>query len=284
MNILSPERDDVLLSGRAPKHIRKFLREAGGVTPWGENRYRLVKAEWVMRYCGARWTDWPEGVDLLDQGGLEFSEETRTVKHVCADPTDPTKSIVAEMDVPARVSLKSNQPLRVVEEMRWIKIYPHDKGWMLQAWYPASFYSPSHYEVTVTGRPDLPLLGTFPSKGQYERQFGYILKGLRYETFPSMPGESWMERAIQHHESRIGKINPNLDEDDPARNLRMVLTLEEMKEARMVYEKSQQEELESKIKDKIGPIFGSSLAAGRYREELANQARAKGVVIGHCGN
>ena len=281
---LSPEREDVLKAGVAPLHIRKFLRQVGGVTPWGENRYRLVRAECVMRYCGARWTDWPDGIDLLDQGGLEFSEETVRTKHSFKDPTNPRKTITTEMDVPAKVSLKSNQPLRVVEEMRWIRIYPNDKGWMLQAWYPASFYSPQHYEITVTNRPDLPLLGAFPSKGQYERQFRTMYKKQFMETFPKMPGESWMERAIQHHESRISELNPNPEEHDAARNVRMLLTLEEMKTARESYEKMQRAELEDKIREKISPIFGSTLEAGRYREQLAQQCREKGVVLGHVGN
>ena len=67
------ERDDVLINGIAPKHTRKFLQEIGGVTPWGENRYRLVLAECVMLYVGARWHDWAPNTDLLDQGGLDIN-------------------------------------------------------------------------------------------------------------------------------------------------------------------------------------------------------------------
>ena len=67
------ERDDVLINGIAPKHIRKFLQQIGGVTPWGENRYRLVLAECVMLYVGARWHDWAPNTDLLDQGGLDIN-------------------------------------------------------------------------------------------------------------------------------------------------------------------------------------------------------------------
>src|SRR5690348_6527766 len=97
---LLPERDDVLLEGRAPKHIRKWLQRVGGVTPSGENRYRLVKAESVMVYVGARWHDWDQEAELLDQGGLEFSEKTRKSTYLMRDPTNPSKEIAIEADIP----------------------------------------------------------------------------------------------------------------------------------------------------------------------------------------
>jgi len=278
---LLPERPDVLPTGVAPKHIRKWLRSTGGVNPWGENRYRLILAQSIVVHCGARWHDWDANTPLEDQGGLEFSPETRKSTMVMRDPTDHTKTIAVEAEVPRAVQVKKTAPTRIVEEMRWIQRYPNDEGWMLQVWYPASYYSHEHYEVTVAGRPDLPLLGEFPAHGQYERQFFYLDdKGEKHETFPKMPGQSWMERAIQHHESSLAKKaneSPNVE-------WRMLKTLGEMKAARDFYAKQARAEFDAQIKDKISPIFSNSLEGGRYREQLAKQAREKGVVIGHVGN
>src|SRR5271169_5363583 len=117
MNLLQ-ERADVLPNGQAPEHIRKFLRQAGGVNPWGENKYRLVLADCVMLYCGGRWHDWAPETELLDQGGLEFTGKRKT-QYVMRDPVDHTKQIMVEAESPAKVGVKKQQPIRIVEEMRW---------------------------------------------------------------------------------------------------------------------------------------------------------------------
>jgi len=275
---LKPERPDVLPEGRAPKHIRKFLRDVGGVNPWGENRYRLVLAQCVMIQQGARWHDWPDDTALLDQGGLEFSERTRKSTYIMRDPTDHSREIAVESDVPAFVGVKKNQPTRVVEEMRWIPRYTDVKGWLLQVWYPPSYYSREHYDMHVKGRPDLPILGEFPAHGQYERQFVHMAKGAFHETFPTIPSESWMERAIQHHERKISEqSSPNVE-------YRMLITLRDMQKAREQYERKQREEYELKLRDRMSPIFSDTLEGGRIREQLARRCREQGIKLGHVGN
>ena len=283
---LLPERADILPIGVAPKHIRKWLQRAGGITPWGENRYRLVLAQCVMLNCGARWHDYVEGATLEDMGALEFSTETRKSNYVMRDPSDPTKSIVVEADVPQGVKVKQPAIQRVVEEMRWIpRLLGANneviEGWMLMVWYPPTYYSREHYEITVTGRPDLPVIGEFPAKGQYERQFFYLDQdGEKQETFRSMPGESWMQSAIEHHERKLAdKAN-----ESPNVEWRMLQTLAAIKKAREAYEASQRSEHDAKIKDRISPIFSKSLAGGRYREQLAQRCREQGIELGHVGN
>jgi hypothetical protein len=277
MHPLLPERNDVLPDGRAPKHIRKFLRDVGGITPWEENRYRLVLAECVMVYGGARWHDWDKAAELTDQGGLRFSGQRKST-YLMRDPTNHSREIAIEADVPAFVGVKPNHPIRVIEEMRWIPRYTDIKGWLFQVWYPPTYYSREHYEVTVKGRPDLPLLGEFPAHGQYERQFVYMCEGELHETFPNMPGESWMERAIEHHEKKLAEDrSPNVE-------WRMLVTLRDMQRARLAYEQKQRAEFEAKVKDRISPIFSSSLEGGRFREELARRCLEKGIKLGHVGN
>jgi len=133
----------------------------------------------------------------------------------------------------------------------------------------------------VTGRPDLPVIGEFPSKGQYERQFFYLDQdGEKQETFRSMPGESWMQSAIEHHERKLAdKAN-----ESPNVEWRMLQTLAAIKKAREAYEASQRSEHDAKIKDRISPIFSKSLAGGRYREQLAQRCREQGIELGHVGN
>jgi hypothetical protein len=69
------ERNDILPEGRAPRVVRKFLRQVGGLNPYGEDNYRLVLAQCVMILRGGEWWDWPEDTDIEDQGGITFSEE-----------------------------------------------------------------------------------------------------------------------------------------------------------------------------------------------------------------
>lgn len=279
MHKLLPERDDVLREGRAPRHIRKFLMNVGGVNPWGENRYRLVRAECVMEYVGARWHDWDKGVEFLDQGGLQFSERKRKSTYLMRDPTNPSREVEIETDVPATVSIRETKPVRTVEEMRWIPRYSDLKGWLFQVWYPSSFYSPEHYRITVKGRPDLPLLGEFPSHGRYERQFITHVKDKGFvEALDSMPGESWMERAIQHHEAKLAANNsPNVE-------YRMLITMAEIQKARENYDRKVREEFELKCRERIQPLFSNSLEGGRIREQLARRCLEKGIKLGHVGN
>lgn len=274
------ERDDVLINGIAPKHIRKFLQQIGGVTPWGENRYRLVLAECVMLYVGARWHDWAPNTDLLDQGGLDINM------------TEKEALDLSPAELQARMKaakVKPNTPERTVEEMRTLPRYSDITGWMLQVWYPATYYSESHYAVTVTGRADLPLLGKFPAHGQYERQFFYFEKGLdgkmrKRETFAHQPGESWMQRAIEHNEREISKRSGNLDANSTEQKWRTMIAIQEVQKARETYEASQRREFEAQMKDQTNFLFSSTEAAGRIREEVAQRCRAKGVVMGHVGN
>jgi hypothetical protein len=284
---LLPERHDVLTDGRAPKHLRKWLRDVGGVNPWGENRYRLVIAEKVMVYVGARWHDWKPNTVLQDQGGLEFSG-TRKSKNVMRDPSDHSKTIEVEMDVPAMVGVSQNSPIRVVEEMRWIPRYSDIKGWLLQVWYPPNYYAREHYEVHVEGRPDLPLLGEFPAHGVYERQFTHDEQRLDgswhlAETFPTIPGQSWMELAIQHNERAITERG-DVSVSDTERAWRSLKHVAELQAARVAHERREQANAEAMLKDDISPVFGSSLESGRIREELAAKCRMKGIVLGHVGN
>jgi hypothetical protein len=273
------EREDVLAAGYAPKEVRKFLAKLGGLNPYGEASYRMVLAQHVLIYRGNHWTDWPENSNLEDQGGLVFSEETKMVDTVVKTPAGIQK-ITAE--VPAETYVSRVRPLREVDEMRWIPRYPHLSGWILQHWDPPSAYgSKEEWEKhTVKGRPDLLLLGNFPSKGDYEISAEWIEKSgaVAQCAFEKVPPFDWLERAIAQREyNRNQLVSANKD-------WRMLVRMHEFRNQQEKEARKRREMLEMKIREKIKPIFASSLEAGRIREQLAARARERGVVMGHVGN
>src|ERR1700690_2899994 len=135
MTPIPPERNDVLRAGWAPKPLRRFLHKVGGDNPYGEPKYRLVKAECVQVMLGNVWVDWPEDTPIEQQDGLVFSEES-VIRPVMAKIAKSGTILKSLVEMPEGMNLSTTRAVRRVPEMRLVKRYPYHEGWMLQHWDP----------------------------------------------------------------------------------------------------------------------------------------------------
>lgn len=276
------ERSDILPLGRCPEIVWRFLRQLGGLNPYGEPNLRLAKASSIMVLRGGEWHDWPKNTNLQDQGGIYFSEKKKIVRTV--QPGYAGTKMLVDVEMPEEISVVDQKPMRVIKEMRWVKRYPSMSGWLLQHWDPAHKYGDrTWWETKKVPGTDFQILGPFPERGDYEPLIAYIdfsqqgtpvITQTWNEILPFSHMEEdyqrWMQMK-QVHES------PNAD----WRKLTRMIEYQNQEAAR---EARDTEEMRLRIKDQMTPIFASSLEAGRWREELANRCRARGIHMAHCGN
>lgn len=278
---LKAERDDVLPDGRAPRNYRQFLRDFGGVNPYGEANYRLVRAEHVLITLGNLWTDWPEGTPIEEQDGLIFSDET-TLVETFAKIKESNLTLKQLVEMPKEMLPSSTKPLRRVAEMRTVKRYPNITGWMLQHWDPPELYgSREKWEGPhVPGFPNLPMCGPYPERGRYEQTncWTTIEDGqLRVHSvfLRELPPFDKLEDAMLARE-RKREANRNVANQDWVR-------LIAVNEVMQIYEDERRkfrEFVRLYCKDKTKHLFGSSLESGRMRNEMA----ARAGITGHVGN
>lgn len=278
---LYPERDGVLPRGWAPLQVRAFMRQVGGLNPYGEANYRIVLAQSIYEWHGGRWVDWPEGLSIQQMGGTEMVADDKDFKkHILklAGSGLPAQELTTEV---RRLVPSATQPLRVVEEMRFVPRYPYQEGWMLQCWRPPSqFGSESWWESqTVPGRHDLPILGPFPKKGDYEA-LDHMERGpngteIVRTTYRELPALAGLEHAIQFLEDQ--KYREREGATPEARILIRVHDYEKQLEANR---KKAESDRAMYLTEVLKPYLGQSLAAGRLRTEAANDAGLKT----HVGN
>lgn len=277
------DRGDVLPDGQAPKSIRTFLRTLGGVNIYGEPNLRVVLANKITQVRGGAWHDWPEGTELSDQGGIVFSEETEVRRVVM--PGALGKKLVADIEMPCETFISKQQPLRVVNEMRTVLRYPSLEGWMLQQWEPASRYAPREWweRHRVPGAAHLMVLGPFPDTGRYDPFVEWLdmtEPGHPYkrQTWPEIPAVARLEEGyyrMLRSKEKAQSANPDW---------RKMTAMIELQEQRQFEHEKAIKENAAAYKDAISPLMGSTLEAGRAREDVANRLRAKGLEMGHCGN
>lgn len=276
------ERSDILAAGRCPLIVQRFLRQLGGLNPYGEPNIRIALADHILIQRGGEYHDWPKGTDLRDQGGLIFSEKTKIVHTTAPGPNGTKVKISAEM--PEEMYVSQQKPTRVVKEMRWVKRYPDLKGWMLQHWDPPHNYgSREWWEAQKVGGTEINILGPFPERGDYEPFIVWVeFKGgkMRYEhqTVAEIPAFSRIEEGYNQWMRTREEL---LSACKEWRQLTRMIEFQRQQEAK---EKKDDEEFQLRLRDRIAPVFSSSLEAGRIREEWAQRARAKGVQISHVGN
>lgn len=275
-------RNDVLPAGEAPKNVQNFLRRLGGLNVYGEPNLRVVLADHITQVRGGAWHDWPEGADLNSQGGMVFSEETM-VKKVTM-PGALGKKLVVDVEMPCEMSISEQKPLRIVNEMRTVLRYPDIQGWMMQQWEPASRYAPrTWWEQHKVPGTDFMILGPFPDTGRFEPFVEWLdmtTPGTPYrrQTWPEIPALARLEEGYYR------MLRSKEKEQSANPDWRKMTALIELQEQRQAAHRKAQEENKAMYRDALKPLLGSSLEAGRAREEVADRLRAKGMEIGHCGN
>jgi hypothetical protein len=222
---------------RAPQEIQDYLLAIGGRTPFDEPMWRLVLARNVVwKVAGGK--VWNESLSVSERGGFDLFEGC---------PYD-------------------NQPLRdesgkLVEQQR----YPHLDGWILQRWFPSSFYNKAQWFVPENCLPDgTPKLGPFPQYGDYEMVGG---------TMERVPDKQELYDFISAYyrglEGRSGSVESRVHE---AVNAAQYAQQREERKTRTF--------VDEYMRDRCSYIWSSSLEAGRVREEVGKRLG----IREHLGN
>lgn len=227
-----------------PRSVQQFLTSFGGRNPFGQPHWRLlVGADRLVKEAGV-YRDWAEGLSTAEKGGMRFEG--------CPDQPG------------VNFGRYENKPIRVVTEMREIRKYPHAEGWILEKWFPASAYGTQedwYSYKAVDGFTSM--LGPYPERGDYEMIYG---------PWPRIPSTGLLQRYVSSYaagiNSRVGTAESRAQEA----LLRYEYQLEED-------ERRRKAEYAMQMADHLSPMKSSSLAASRWRNELA----AKRGITEHVG-
>lgn len=267
-------------NARCSDHVYKFLRKVGGVNKYGDNNYLLAIASEVRFLQGGEFWDYPDHVRGLDQGRMEFSEETVKVPVTTKLPDGSETGILTE--VPREMAV-TGHPTRIVKEMRWVKRWPNVDGWVILHWEPeAGGSTRSWWEQWKVKGTELPVMGPWPEKGMYwmfAEGIDLASKKITHASFSKIPAFDWMERAIQQFEFNRGAADKIANRD-----FRMLSMLSEARDRQVAEEQAYRKYVRQKLADAMKPYLGTSLKAGAMREQLAQRIRERGISMGHVGN
>lgn len=245
-----PARNDIHGIHTVPKETLEYLKRIAGMNPYGEPILRLCVAEDRYTKAGGAFTDWEQGSSLQDRGGY-------------GDPEHIGEGVV-------ELRRTSAQPLRTVVEVREVKKYPGLEGWILERWYPASMYG-SEQDWLSHKKDGVPLLGPYPSEGDYEMIAG------PEKHFPS---HTALALAWARH---LELIDRRLNAAATA-EARLKIRLAAIEWQDRQTEEKIKAENKARLKDYTKPIWGSSLGAGRLRTSIEKRLRERGFNVGHAGN
>lgn len=167
-----------------PTHLQGFLTRFGGKNPFGRPQWRLQFSDNVFVREAGVYRDWPEGLSTAEKGGFNFQA---TDEEVAVSIAGKTLEELGEQPNWAAIRY-NNKPLRTVTEKRDNPRYPGIQGWIVEKWFPASKYGSPHdwYSfMAIDGKT--PMLGPYPSEGDYE---------LIYGPFPRQPAISQLQLWI----------------------------------------------------------------------------------------
>jgi hypothetical protein len=217
-----------------PRETNRFLRRYGGVTPFGKPKWRLIVAsDRLIKEAGC-YRDWAPGLSTAEKGGLNFE----------GVPDTPLRGFTRY----------NNKPIRVVTEMREVRKYPQSDGWVLERWFPASSYgTPEEWYSFKAVDGITPMLGPYPECGDYE--FGY-------GPWEHVPGVDVLERRISEYTN--AQMNRKGTPQQRAQEY-----MQRYQEQEELAEAKRKLEYEAEMRDKLTPMHSGSLAASRWRQELA---------------
>lgn len=220
-----------------PRETLRFLKRYGGLNPYGLPKWRLVlSSDRLIKEAGV-WSDWAEGLTTKEKGGLNFTSMA---------------------DQPGVAYQRyQNKPLRVVTEVRETQKYPQAEGFILESWFPASTYGTREEWHSYKAEDGVtPMLGPYPEDGDWEMQFG------PWDRVPSI------DTLQQHISQHVSSIN-NRQGTPWARAVEYVQRAEYAAERA---DAKRKQEYEAQFNDVLTPMKSTSLAASRWRNELAARA------------
>ena len=230
-------RYDICGVERAPQEIQDYLLTIGGCTPFDEPMWRVVLARNVVwKVAGGK--VWDAGLSVSERGGFDLLEGRPYANHPIRDESG-----------------------NLVEQQR----YPHLDGWILQRWFPASFYNKTQWFAPENCLPGgMPKLGPFPQYGDYEMVGGPMQR---------IPGRQELYDFVSTYyrglEERRGSVESRARE-----------AMNAAQYARQREEHQTRTFVDEYMRDRCSYIWSSSLEAGRVREEVAQRLG----IREHVGN
>ncbi len=219
-----------------PRALQQCLTSFGGSNPYRQPQWRLLIASDRRVKESGVYRDWATGLSTAEKGGLNFQP----------NPNAPG----------CNFSRHDNRPLRVVTEMREVRKYPQAEGWVLEKWFPASSYGTqaewSSYKA-VDGYT--PMLGPYPERGDYEMVFGPWFKA---------PSSDVLQRLIAQYSAGI-----NARRGTAAGRAQEYLLRYQYEEEQA--EAKRKQEYDAMMQDHLSPLHSGSLAASRWRQDLARR-------------
>lgn len=267
------QRRDVHYSVRIPEDIKRVILEVGGKNPHGEPLYRILLAQDRVSLAHGTWTHFDENVPLDDRGGTGYQviqkalREMREILEVAAvqmshtDAVALSKKLGAEIDEMMKERLTA-MPTKVELGAAYVPLYPFE-GWILEKWQPAdSFGSESDWSSFRFNGENA--LGTYPHQGEYELVAGPT---------PHILTVKQAQDAIRMDYKNI--------QTRPRSARERIRQMMETRELRIQAEQRKKRNFAQDFTSETNPIMrGTSLGAGRIRQEMAVKAGLKG----HYGN
>jgi hypothetical protein len=153
MNTIRELNPKALRFTQPPAYLSNALRVIGGVNPYGDPIYRLVRAEERLTPSGGTWITWDKRLTIKE----------RNAQH--------------------------NNPYSRKVEVRLIRRYGPATGWVLERWVPAKvygprerWYSPASVGGTLLYIRDGNELKYVPSQGEYPAHGDYEYTGYSFES------------------------------------------------------------------------------------------------------
>lgn len=254
-----------------PKELTDACRQLGGTNPFGENLYRVIRAEDRITQAAGEWNVWSDEVPVEDRGNLgigEINKRLYELREVTAAAEragfekDEIRKIARDMEDEMDGIMQDRLrlcPVKVIRGMDDIPLYPFE-GWMIEKWRPASFFGvPAQWEAFKFEGSNA--LGGYPHQGEYEYCAGptpYPLTKRDIEDAIRQDLKNIQERP-QHPRERV---------------FRMMQKLEQRQQQK---ERERKNKIESILKDSPAKLYNRlSLGAGRVIQDLADKAGLKG--------
>ena len=208
---------------------------------FGEANFRLVWSPNRVTSRGGKWSDWSRSVAAADRGTL--------------------------VRLPSGILVPNGyKPLRSVIEVRTIRKYAFDAGWVLERWIPANYYGArADWEARVVPGTSIPLSGPYPMHGDFEM--------CHNSASIEVPSISELQRAIESCEKARSEHKTNTAQVLLERNNAAMREFEE--ESR-----KDREESEAFVREIMQTNYSTSLQMGAHRTRMA---AAMGIRE-HVGN
>jgi hypothetical protein len=220
-----------------PRSLKSHLLRTGGVNPFGEPLFRVVRADFRTIRCAGEWAIWAENLSTDERGSLGISAAMKM-----ATKGRPVPEIMEFLGATMKVT-----PEHVIRGFVDRPKYGLT-GWIVEKWQPAATWG-SPVEWNMYHWEGKSALGPHPRWGDYE-----IVAG----PSPYLPSISGVKQAIQQNFRDIDR-----------RPMSAAIRLQQMidAEANIAAEKQRDlvARLDAQVQDSPVTLCGNKLSLGARR-------------------